>query len=127
MRKDKSQIFIQRIIFSVPFLVLLFIICLIFFISTARIYFQSRKISLERRGKEILLQAEKEKNKKIEEQITKLRTPEGMEKILRKNFQIKKPGEKVIVILDPEKPKNDASNQNGGGLWSAVLNWWLKK
>lgn len=138
MKKDLSQLLLKRIIFSLPFLALLFIIFVFFSISTLRIYFQSKQISLERKEKESALRIEKEKNKELEQKISKFQTERGIEKILREKFQIKKPGEEVVIILNQEISQNETDGQNNKNFWRKILhpfrnkiskwvNWRLKR
>lgn len=136
--KDKSQILINRIIYSPIFLILLFIIFLIFLTSTIKIYFQSKKIYLERKEKELALKIEEEKNKELQRKIGELDTSEGVEKNLREKLQIKKPGEEVAVIYTPKSSNNPENENIEQNFFKKILNpvrnlisngasWWMGK
>lgn len=58
-----------------------------------------------------MLETEKQKNSELKQKINELETADGFEKKLRENLQVKKPGEEVIVILNP-KDRNNGKNEN---------------
>ncbi len=110
-KKDKTEVFIRKIVFSPAFLILFFIIFAVFSVSTLRIYLQSRKLHKERLEKETMLETEKQKNKELKQKIDELKTPDGFEKNLRENMQVKKPGEEVVVILNPKEQNNEKNKK----------------
>lgn len=110
-KKDKTEIFIRKIIFNPIFLIFFFIIFIAFSVSTFRIYLESRKLHKERLEKKAMLETEKQKNSELKQKINELETADGFEKKLRENLQVKKPGEEVIVILNP-KDRNNGKNEN---------------
>jgi len=75
----------------------------------------------------MLLKIEEEKNKELQQKTSQLQTEQGREKILREKFQIKKPGETVAIILNPESPKSALEKQNNRNAWNKILNWWFGK
>ncbi len=66
--------------------------------------------------------AELEKSKeKLELDITKLNTNQGLEESIREKFGLVKEGESVIVIVD-EKESKPELEANTGGFWSFFKN-----
>lgn len=112
-RKNKRSLIFRRVILSIPFLSFLFIIFIIFAISTVRLYFQSSRIYESRLKKEAELAKEQEKNTESNKDLLEIQTEEGKEKVLRQKFQIKKPGEEMVVIMNPKD--DGAQNKNSGG------------
>lgn len=110
-KKDKTEIFAKKVVFSPIFLILFSIILAIFSVSTFRIYLKSRKLHKERLEKEVMFETEKQKNEELKQKITEIQTPDGFEKNLRENLQVKKPGEEVIMILNP-KEYGSKKNEN---------------
>ena len=43
------------------------------------------------------------REKKLRENIDRLKTPEGMEAQIREQFQVAKPGERMVVLVDEKK------------------------
>ena len=48
------------------------------------------------------------RERKLRENIDRLKTPEGMEAQIREQFQVAKPGERMVVLVDEKK--NDKTN-----------------
>lgn len=107
-KKDKAEFFLRKIILSIPFLCLLFIIFITFTISTLRIFFEGRKIRKDRIVKEENIKKEKEKNTELSRNLLEMQDAEGAEKILREKLQVKKPEEEMVMIINPkpEEPQN---------------------
>ncbi len=53
-------------------------------------------------------------------------TPSGLDREARDRFNLKKPGEEVVIFLD-DPAKNSASAQGGlSGVWNAIKGWFGK-
>lgn len=111
-RKNRRTLLARRIFLSIPFLSALFIIFIISTVSTVRLYFQSSRIYDSRLRKEAELAREEEKNRELNKNLSEIKTEEGKEKILRQKFQIKKPGEELVIIVNPKD--DSAQNKNDG-------------
>jgi cell division protein FtsB len=96
-RRLLRKIFLSRISF---FLFLAFFIFLSFSIKES--YNKKRQAALK--NQEIVDEIGELENRKsdLEANIRNLQTPEGIEEELRQRFQIKKPDEEFLVILDDE-------------------------
>jgi len=87
-------------------------------------------IQKERQSKENLekIEAElilaNERQKKLEEDIDTLSTPTGIEGEIRSKYNVKREGEDVIIVVDPEtNVKNDSTSVS---FWSKIGNWFKK-
>ena len=98
---NRSNVIFRRILLSKFFLIFLFIILLIFLTSTARIFIKSRRIYLERGETEKKLENLKIEREELQSRISELEKESGVERELIKKFQIRKPGEQVLVVLEP--------------------------
>lgn len=116
--KEKSNKIVKIIIFSVPFVSFLFIIAVLFSISTLRVYFESRKIHKDRIAKEQELIREEEKNKELKEKIAELESKDGIERHLRENFDIKKPDEQTVILVTPKEKENEGNDNKKGNFIS---------
>lgn len=121
-KRDTGQLFFRKVILSIPFLVFLFIIFILFSISTTRVYLQSKKIFNDKTLKEKQLKREEEKNRELSQKIAEIQTEEGIEKQLREKFQIKKEGEEVVVLVNP-KINNNEEEESGKNFISRFVKW----
>lgn len=62
------------------------------------------------------------KNKKqvLESEIERLGTDRGVEEELRKRFQVIKPGEQVMIIVDKSEPVNSIKTEEERGFWGNI-------
>lgn len=113
-KRDTGQIFFRKFILSIPFITFLFIVFILFLISTARVYMQSRKIHQSEILKEKALKKEEEKNKELNKKITDIQIENEIERQLREKFQIKKEGEEVVVFVNPtiNKKEEEENSKN---------------
>lgn len=123
-KRDAGQLFFRKVILSMPFLISLFIIFILFSISTTRVYFQSKKIYKAKVFKEEQLKKEEEKNKELNQKLADIQTENGIEKQLREKFQIKKEGEEVVVFVNP-KTNNNEESKSSKNFISRFVEWIL--
>jgi cell division protein FtsB len=88
--------------------------------STWGIY-QKHKISSEKRG-EALEQLEElqERKEGLERELERLNTERGLEEEIRTKFQVSKPGEETIVLVEPESAGDNINE--GPSLWERIKN-----
>ena len=107
-------------------LVVLSIIAVLLIISTFKIYAKSRNARLKNeKTKAEVVELEKRRTE-MEVEIAKTSTESGLEEELREKFNIKKPGEEVLTIMDkrPEDDKIDSGRERGffNGIWEFLKN-----
>ena len=69
------------------------------------------------------------KKEGLESNINRLKVPEGIEKELREKFQLKKPGEEFVVIVDEKSLEMDVPSAGQGGsllekTWNFIKSLW---
>ena len=94
---------------------LVLVVLLILFVFLAYKVIILIEVEKETDHKKILAQKEIEilwgREKSLNEDIAKMQTEEGIEDTIRGKFQVTKPGEKMITIVD-EQDKNDEIKEN---------------
>lgn len=108
-----------------PFvLVVLFCFVVLFFYNIVGLFKKERETS--KKKELILFQIEnlREKENKLNLDIEKLKTEEGIEETIRDKYQVVKEGEKMVVIVDDEMEllDNSLSENNNHTFWG-----WIKK
>lgn len=71
------------------------------------------------------LQAEKKdlesKHATLQDRNAYLATPEGTERVLREKYNVVKPGEGIVVVVEPTVPSTDASKEEERSWWDTLL------
>ena len=55
--------------------------------------------------------------------LEKLGTEEGFEAEVRNRYQLAKPGEEVIVLVNAQSAKNATTSTQSKGIWESFLGW----
>lgn len=95
----------RDIIFSRP--ALFFILIVVFFLAQTnlRIYLENRKTGKIVEEKRRELEKIKQEKEKLDKEVSLFESPERLERVLREQFQAKKPGEELLIITE-EKPSD---------------------
>ena len=64
-----------------------------------------------------------EREKTLSSSLADLGTDEGKEREIRDKFGAVKDGEKLIVLVDDQAPKNQAAVVTEKGLWQRIKDW----
>ncbi len=103
MREYQEKKRIRKILYSRKTLVLIFIIMIFFVYSTVKVFIRSRDaVAKNDEVKKELNDLLKKKND-LEKEIARLRSEAGAEEEIRKKFNVGKPGEKILVIIDKKQ------------------------
>lgn len=123
--QEKKQF--KKIIYSNWILGLMFIFLV--FIGYFAIKAHSRSNGAVFKNKEIETQSAKlqKRNAELEADISRLSGGAGLEEEIRKRFNVTKPGEKVLIIVDKSlKTDKIIDDKNSGGflskIWSGIKN-----
>jgi cell division protein FtsB len=115
----------RRMLFSWPVAITL-ILAVVWLLSLiAREYLAVKIVKKEEARLEEKLTLLEEKNKTMEGLLKNINSASGLEKIIRERFNVKKPGEEVLVVLNKEEKKADGESAKQGffvSLWLAVKN-----
>lgn len=126
MREFQERKKLRKILYSKKILILLSIILVLLIYSTAKIYFKSRNaLSKSEEARQELAELEQRKAE-LEKEIFRLQTPIGEEEEIRRKFNVSRPDEKMVVIVD-KAPENDKINLSEkteffGKIWSFIKN-----
>ncbi len=111
-----------RKLYSKPFLIILLIIIILLIKGTWGVYLKEQ----ESRGNAAMVKVElvnlEERKALLEIETKKLKSQEGIEEAIRKKFQVSKPGENVLVVVDKPLPASSVvENQNFfSKMWESV-------
>ena len=124
MREFQEKRKFKKIIYSGWLLMILGIIFLALVFSTVKVYKKSR-ISAKKSEeiKEEIIKLEK-RNAELVAEATRLESESGKEGEIRKRFDVAKPGEKILVIID--KNSEDVKingEENKIGFFSKIWRW----
>lgn len=127
MQEFQERKRIRKIIYSRNMLIFLTIILAFLIFSVVKVYVKSRAAILKNdEAKKELADLEKRKSE-LGNEIARLETEFGAEEELREKFNVGKPGENILVIVDKEQ-ENAKIEQNSGvsvflsGFWQKIKN-----
>ena len=116
---------IKKRFYSRTVLIGLFIIALLFAKATWSVY--QKKLESERNEKKAAAElADLEKRQQgLSVDINRLQTKTGVEKEIRDKFSVVKPGENMIVIVEPNQASTTASGGSGFfvRMWQTIKGW----
>lgn len=121
MREFQKKAETRRLIYSIPSLILLFLVALLLLNGVIGVLgkeFASRKQARELEDKMALLRA---REAELEVDIARLQTEEGIEKEIKEKFSVVQEGEHVAVLVDERKT---ASSTDDGEAWYKKI--WAK-
>ena len=128
MREFQEKRKFKKIVYSVWLQAILGIIFLALIFLTVKVYKKSR-ISADKSEeiKEEMAKLEK-RNAELAAEAARLESESGREEEIRKRFDVAKPGEKILVIVDKigEDVKINGAENKGGffsRIWRWVKNW----
>jgi cell division protein FtsB len=103
--------------------VLLFLIIILFFAvrSSLGVYEKSKESGLNLEISTKQLADLSARQQALAVKIKDLKTEEGVEKDIREQFRVAKPGEKMIVIVDSDSSSSTVSDIKAQSLWSKFL------
>ncbi len=113
---------VKRIIYSKPAVVVLLILAVFSVRAAWGAYARLSEITPElRRARDLRADLRVEKVE-LEEELARLETRAGKEEELRERYGAAKPGERMVVIVDPES-NEDSVDEPESGFWGR---WWQK-
>lgn len=115
MRELRERSYFRRIIFSRPVFLFLVFVVVLTTMSVFKAYKKSRIAILKNREVENELRELLDKKNALESNINRLKAPFGIEEELREKFQVKKPGEEFVVIVDEKLPESEIQEKDEGG------------
>ncbi len=128
MREFQERRFWRKIFFSKASFIVLIAITALLAYSTVKIYLRSRDARLINSVSEKQLKELTERKKELEASIKTLESEAGADEEIRSKFQVQKPGEKTVVIVDESEKKNNVLSENSAPpgffekIWQFVKN-----
>lgn len=124
MREFQEKRELKRIIFSRASVIALFVLLIFLSVFTVKTFLKYRKAVLK--SEQIAQETEDmlRKTEDLREKISRLETAGGLEEEMRGKFNVAKPGEEVLTIIDKTKG-NDKMNEEKGarGFFSKIWSW----
>jgi len=115
MREFQERKKFRKIFLSKPAFALLLCLIVLLAFPIYRMYEKSRQAVLKNGAVENEIADLEQRKKDLEAKVDRLRSEAGVEKELRARFQIEKPGEKYVVILEnPNQPPEKPAEQKPG-------------
>ncbi len=118
MREFQERKRLKRLIYSKPVLIFLFILLVLVIDGTWKIYQKERESRANLARVENQLTTLKERSGNLSSDVTRLKTEQGMEEEIRSKYEVSKPGEQLLVIVDKDAAATTSPPQN---LWE---HWW---
>ena len=116
---------IKNIVFSVPFIIILGVVCSLTINATWDIYKKARDTKKNMAAVTKTYNELKIRELELTAKTKFLETPLGVETEIREKFGLVKEKEEMIVIVDPpkEEKKNDLENADNKTLWEKIKDW----
>lgn len=124
MRQFQQKQKVKARLYSKPVLVLLIVVMVFMIKAVYNIYDKYKESKLEKQIVLDRLNELRERKNGLEKEIVDLQSPEGQEEEIRKKFNVSKPFEKVVVIVDDDKVyKVEEEKGLFGKILDKVLFW----
>jgi cell division protein FtsB len=118
-RYDPIRLFGKRVL-----LVILALLVVVGISSVWKTYQKERTSAILNEQTQAELADLRERNAQLEARVASLKTEHGKEATLRQQYQVGKPGEELIVIIDPKNAAQAATQTTGFRAWMhKTLNW----
>lgn len=120
----------RKIYRSDVFSFVLLVVAIVLFNSVWDVYKKNSVARINSEEAIKTLEALKKKKEGLEKEISKLSTERGVEEELRRRFQVVRPGEEVIVIVEKQErevPNIVATEDQSPSLWKnflSLLSFW---
>jgi cell division protein FtsB len=123
MREFQEKRKLRKVIFSRKVLVLLALVLVFLMYSTGKVYFKSRNAVLKNEEIKKEMADLEQRKSDLQKEINRLQSESGIEEEVRKKFNVQKPGENTLVIVEKNN-ENDKINQEASpGFFSKIWKW----
>lgn len=108
MREYQRKRKIRQALYSRPALAALLLLIALMGKATWGVYEKERESRKQLQLVEAELRALAAREDLLQDDITRLKTPEGIETEIREQFQVAKPGERMVVLVEDRRAKQEA-------------------
>jgi len=124
MKEFQEKRKIRRFLYSKKMIILLLLIFLFLSYYTTKLYFKSRNALAKRDEIKKELADLEQRKTGLEKDVNRFQSESGLEEEIRKNLNVQKPGEKVLVIVDKtaENGKIESGNELND-FFSKIWGW----
>jgi cell division protein FtsB len=103
------------------FLGVLFVILVLFSYNIIDLISKERETSIKRDRELDNIETLRQRETSLSKSIERINTEEGIEEVIREKYQVVKPGEKEVIIVDKEEKKEDlGETTRSHGFWGFV-------
>lgn len=124
MREFQERRKVRKILYSKKIIVLLFLVVVFLLFSTIKVYLKSRNAASKRDETRKELAELEQRKAELEKDVNRFQSESGLEEEIRNKFNVQKPGEKVLVIVD--KSAENVNIESGNELndfFSKIWGW----
>lgn len=122
MRNFQNKRSIKSLLKSTPVLIFLVILMLFFSYNMLGLFGKMLETNKNKKIAEAKITELKESKAKLDGDISKLNTNQGLEENIREKFGLVKEGENMIVIVDEKKEEEVPLKASTGGFFSFFIN-----
>jgi cell division protein FtsB len=124
MREFQEKRKLRGFFYSKKMAVLLVLILIFLSYSTIKLYFKNRNAVLKRNETGNELADLEQRKTELEKDVNRLQSESGLEEEIRNKFNVQKPGEKALVIVDKnlENGKIESGNELND-FFSKIWQW----
>lgn len=113
---------IRRILYSRNSLIVIAIITTFFLRGAWGVWQKQKESEVKLKETEAALALAQNRQTVLTQNIERLNTQEGVEHEIRERFSVKKPGEDVILVVEPEQATSGEVTESKSS-WSKVVSW----
>jgi cell division protein FtsB len=124
MREFQERKRTKKFFYSTKFIIVLFLFFSFLFYSDIKIFIKSHSASLKKEETKKELESAQERKNELKKELNRLNTAAGEEDEIRKNLNVVKPGEHLLIIVEKTQEDGNINDNSGvGGFFKDVYNW----
>ena len=113
-KKNKTK---KNILYSPLVLLFLLFLAIVFIYNMIGLIERTHEAGKKKQLVESHIAELEARKKSLEDDIAKMKTPDGLEETIRDKYQLVRDGEKLVVITDNAAPQAPAPQKSSGGFW----------
>ncbi len=124
MRELQRKQKIKKQMYSWPILLALFLVVLLTARGTYSVLKKKQDSELYVKNLQKQTLDLNNRQKELEKSVTYLKTEEGIDQEIKQRFNVERPGEHVVVIVDPKQIASTTTPENSAwwkSLWNAII------
>jgi len=115
---------LKKRLYSAPSLAVLLLITFVFVRGTYIVFEKKAESAEYVAALEVKAESLREKQAELTQNIESLKTEEGLEKEVKEKYNVSKPGEKVVILVDPKATSTDEAPDSRAWYqkaWDAII------